>query len=167
LCRFTYTEDPDYGLSLLNVNGLAENSTQNTYWELLVKKPDNSIIRPDVEYLSTVTDPKLRKSDYVQTIEKGCHRQTWPPREDRLCTHCTQHKVETELHFLTTCQLYQDIRDTYFPQITNTQKDFETLDMSIKFHTCCLKYSRIANIAAGFVNCCDHRRTSSGQEGQT
>ncbi|KAG7999271.1 hypothetical protein GBF38_000047, partial [Nibea albiflora] len=48
LCSFTYTGDPDYGLSLLNVNGLAENSTQNTYWELLVKKPDNSIIRPDV-----------------------------------------------------------------------------------------------------------------------
>jgi len=35
--------------------------------------------------------------------------------------------VETELHFLTTCHLYQDIRDTYFPQISNTQKNFENL----------------------------------------
>ncbi|KAG8012270.1 hypothetical protein GBF38_019959 [Nibea albiflora] len=60
LCSFTYTGDPDYGLSLLNVNGLAENSTQNTYWELLVKKPDNSIIRPDV--VPILTDPIPRVS---------------------------------------------------------------------------------------------------------
>ena len=86
------------------------------------------------EYLNTVNDPKLRKaltryrlSDHSLAIEKGRHRQTPLPREDRICTHCTQNEVETELHFLTTCPLYQDIRDTYFPQITHTQREFETM----------------------------------------
>ncbi|KAG8009274.1 hypothetical protein GBF38_017395, partial [Nibea albiflora] len=61
---FTYTGDPDYGLSLLNVNGLAENSTQNTYWELLVKKPDNSIIRPDVGvHMTNHTDIRVLESE--------------------------------------------------------------------------------------------------------
>merc|ERR1711895_62441 len=86
------------------------------------------------EYLNTVKDPKLRKaltryrlSEHSLAIEKGRHRQTPLSREDRLCTHCTQNVVETELHFLTTCPLYQDIRDTYFPQITHTQREFESM----------------------------------------
>ena len=48
------------------------------------------------EYLSTVTDPKLRRlltmyrlSEHNLAIERGRHRQTWLPREDRLCSHCT------------------------------------------------------------------------------
>ena len=60
------------------------------------------------EYLTIVTDPNLRKAltmystDSVSlAIEKGSHKQTWLSREDRLCAHCPQNKVETELHFLT------------------------------------------------------------------
>ena len=56
------------------------------------------------EYLSTVNDPKLRKtltryriSEHSLAIEKGHPRQTPLPREDLLCTHCTQNIVETEL----------------------------------------------------------------------
>lgn len=48
--------------------------------------------------------------DYSLTAERGRHRQAWLLREERLCTHCTHQEVETELHFLTTCQLYPDIR---------------------------------------------------------
>ena len=83
-------------------------------------------------YLTTVTDPKLRKyftmyriSEHSLAIEKGCRRQTWHSREYRLCAHCTQNEVETELHFLTSCQMYDHIRDTYFPQITQTHQEFE------------------------------------------
>jgi len=43
------------------------------------------------EYLSTVTDPKIRKSltnyrlsEHSLAVERGCHRQTWLPREDTL-----------------------------------------------------------------------------------
>ncbi|MEQ2289649.1 hypothetical protein AMECASPLE_035351, partial [Ameca splendens] len=45
---FTYSDDPRYGPFLESVNGLAGNPEDHTYWELLVKVPDGSIIRPNV-----------------------------------------------------------------------------------------------------------------------
>ncbi|XP_073346720.1 transcobalamin-1-like [Pagrus major] len=45
---FTYTEDPNYGPFLQSVNGLHGSQEKRTYWELLVKKTDGQIIRPDV-----------------------------------------------------------------------------------------------------------------------
>ena len=84
------------------------------------------------EYLTTVTDPNLRKvltmyrlSELSLAIEKGHHSQTRLSREDRIGAHCPQNEVETELHFLTFCQMYDHIRDTYFPQITQIHKEFE------------------------------------------
>ena len=89
------------------------------------------------EYVTTVTDLKLRKaftmyrlSEHSLAIEKGRRRQTWLSREDRLSAHCPQNEVETELHFLTSCQMYDHIRDTYFPQITQTHKEFDKLPLS-------------------------------------
>ena len=80
------------------------------------------------EYLTTVTGLKLRKAltmyrlrEHSLAIEKGRRRQTWLSREDRLCAHCPQ----TELHSLTSCQMYDHIRDTYFPQITQIHKELE------------------------------------------
>ena len=65
------------------------------------------------EYLSTVTDPKLRKSltmyrfsEYSLAIERGRNWQTWLSREDKLCAHCPHNEVENELHFLISCQMY-------------------------------------------------------------
>ena len=121
------------------------------------------------EYLSTVKDPKLRKaltryrlSDHSLAIEKGRHRRTPLPREDRLCTHCTENVVETELHFLTTCPLYQDIRDTYFPQFTQTQSEFVNMTNDEKLPFLLGERQECANTAARFVNCCDKRRLENG-----
>ncbi|TKS88070.1 hypothetical protein D9C73_022194 [Collichthys lucidus] len=36
---FTYKEDPNYGLFLESVNGLAGNFPERTYWELGSRKP--------------------------------------------------------------------------------------------------------------------------------
>ncbi len=65
-----------------------------------------------------MSDPKLRKvlsmyrlSQHNLTIETGRHRQTWLPKEDRLCPHSTGNEVETELHFLTSCPKYAQIRE--------------------------------------------------------
>jgi hypothetical protein len=55
------------------------------------------------EYLTTVTDPDVRKaltmyrlSEFVNSlaIEKGRRREAWLSREDRLCAHCPQNEVE-------------------------------------------------------------------------
>lgn len=58
------------------------------------------------DHLTTVTVPVLRKSLTVYrlslTVERGHHRQTCLHREDRLCTHCAQQEVKTQLHFSTT-----------------------------------------------------------------
>jgi hypothetical protein len=51
--------------------------------------------------------------------------QTWLLREDRLCAHCPQNEVETDLPFLTSCQMYDHVRNNYFPLITQTHKEFE------------------------------------------
>ena len=121
------------------------------------------------EYLSTVKDLKLRKaltryriSDHSLAIEKGRHRQTPLPREDRLCTHCTENVVETELHFLTTCPLYQDIRDTYFPQFTQTQREFVDMTKDKKLPYLLGEIQQCANTAARFVNCYDKRSLENG-----
>ena len=104
------------------------------------------------EYLTTVTDPKLRKaltmyrlSEHSLAIEKGRRRQTWLSREDRLCAHCPQNEVETELHFLTSCPMYDHIRETYFPQITQIHKEFPYLLGEIP---------QCAITAARCVTCC-------------
>ncbi|KAJ4935470.1 hypothetical protein JOQ06_017003, partial [Pogonophryne albipinna] len=41
--RFTYTEDPNYGPYLQSVNGLNGSTKDRTYWELLVKKANETI----------------------------------------------------------------------------------------------------------------------------
>ncbi len=74
-------------------------------------------------YLSAVTDVKLSKtltmyrlSEHSLAVETGRRRQTWLSREDRLCSHCMLGLTETELHFLTECPKYLNIKDHYYPK---------------------------------------------------
>ncbi|CAL8396500.1 unnamed protein product [Gadus morhua 'NCC'] len=46
--NFTSSTNVDYGEFLVSVNGLFGNDQDRTYWELLVQKDTNTIIRPDV-----------------------------------------------------------------------------------------------------------------------
>ncbi|TNN34683.1 hypothetical protein EYF80_055159 [Liparis tanakae] len=46
--RFEYKEDVNYGPFLESVNELAGCPDDRTYWELLVKKPNSQVLRPDV-----------------------------------------------------------------------------------------------------------------------
>ena len=86
------------------------------------------------DYLSTVSDKNLRKiltmyrlSDHSLAVEKGRHRQTWLPREERLCCHCDEEAVETELHFLTQCNKYTNIREEFFPKIEMVCPEFKRM----------------------------------------
>ena len=72
-----------------------------TYWKEVTKTQLQCYLALKHEYttatyLSTVKDPKLRKtltmyrlSEHNLAIEKGRRRQTWLAREERLCPHCT------------------------------------------------------------------------------
>ncbi|XP_066509001.1 C-type lectin domain family 4 member F-like [Hoplias malabaricus] len=48
----------------------------------------------------------------------GRHRKTWLPRERRVCQHCPLNRPETELHFLTECTKYNQIRAEFFTKIS-------------------------------------------------
>ncbi len=79
------------------------------------------------EYLFTVSDKKLRStltryrlSGHKLMIETGRHRQTWLPPEQRLCSHCDLNQMETELHFLTECSKYTDIRTVYYDKYSRS-----------------------------------------------
>ena len=114
------------------------------------------------EYLTTVTDSELRTAltMYSLAIEKGCLRKTWLSREDRLCAHCPQNEVETELHFLTSCQMY-DHRDTYFPQITQIHKEFENKSNFDKLPYLLGEIPQCAITAARCVTSCHKKRATS------
>ena len=83
------------------------------------------------KYLTTHTDPNLSKalnmyrlSEHSLAIGKGCLVRPGSQEQTALA-HCPQNQVETEMHFLTSCQMYDHIRDTHFLQITQTHKEFE------------------------------------------
>ncbi len=58
---------------------------------------------------------------------RGRDRQTWLPPEQRLCSHCDLNQMETELHFLTECSKYTDIRTVYYDKIQQIHPTFTTL----------------------------------------
>jgi hypothetical protein len=114
-----------------------------------------------------IPDPNLRKAlnmyrltGHILAIEKGRRRQTYLSREDRLCTHCPQNKVETELHLLTSCQIYDHISDTYFLQITQTHKEFENKPT---FYQLPYLLGEIP-AAARSVTCCHKKRETSEEQ---
>ncbi len=43
---------------------------------------------------------KYRLSDHQLAIERGRHKKTWLPKEERICNECRSGSVETEEHFL-------------------------------------------------------------------
>ena len=119
------------------------------------------------EYLTTVTDPKLRKaltmyrlSEHSLAIEKG-RRQTWFSREDGQCAHCPQKEVEIELHFLTSCPMYDHIREIHFPQITQIHKEFENKSNFDKLPYLVGEITQCAITAARCVTCCHEKRATS------
>lgn len=122
------------------------------------------------EYLITVSEPKVRKtltkyrlSEHSLAIETGRHRQTWLPREERLCSVCSQGEVETELHFLTECDHYKDIRTKYFPQITNIYKEFENVTNRERLVYLLGEKPNCCILAAKYVSACHGLRDNHNE----
>ena len=103
-------------------------------------------------------------SEHSLAIEKGRRMQIWLSTEDRLCAHCPQHEVETELHFLTSCQMYDHIRDTYLPQITQIHKEFENKPDFDKLPYLLGEIPQCAITVARFVTCCHKKRATSEEQ---
>uniref|UniRef100_A0A8K9V0N5 Reverse transcriptase domain-containing protein n=1 Tax=Oncorhynchus mykiss TaxID=8022 RepID=A0A8K9V0N5_ONCMY len=160
LCSQTQTHPTEpQDSSTIRPNQIMRKQKDNylTHWKELTKKQSKlecylALHREytAAEYLTTVTDPKLRKaltmyrlSEHSLAIEKVRRRQTWLSREDRLCAHCPQNEVETVLHFLTSCPMYDHIRETYFPQITQIHKEFENKSILINSHIYWVKFHSV------------------------
>ena len=112
-----------------------------------------------------MTVPNLRRtlttyrlSEHCLAIEKDCW-QIWLSREDRLCAHCPQKEVETELHFLPSYPMYDHIRHTYFPQITQIHKEFENKHNFDTLPHLLGEIPQCAITAARFVTCCHKKRS--------
>ncbi len=117
------------------------------------------------EYLFTVSDKKLRSmltryrlSGHKLMIETGRHRQTWLPPEQRLCSHCDLNQMETELHFLTECSKYTDIRTVFYDKIQQIHPTFTTLPDQEKLAYLLGEHKTCCVFAAQYVSLCHHRR---------
>ncbi|XP_056588353.1 uncharacterized protein LOC130408891 [Triplophysa dalaica] len=118
-------------------------------------------------YLNTVSDVRLRKtltryrlSEHSLAIETGRRRQTWISREDRLCSHCMMRVMETELHFLTECPKYKDIREHYYPKINHIFPQFNSLNQTQKLRFILGEEAKCCHVAARYVSSCDLLRDS-------
>ena len=120
--------------------------------------------------------PKIQRSfDYVQTmyseqsfaIERGCHSLSSLGSQLFLCAHCPKNEVETELHFLTSCQMYDQIRDTYFTQITQTHKELDTKSNFDNVPYLLGEIPRCAITAARCAPCYHKKRATGESEEQT
>ncbi len=120
-------------------------------------------------YLRTIKCPKLRKimtiyrlSEHSLAIEKGRHRQSWLPQEDRLCSQCDTGQVETEVHFLTSCPKYEPLREKHFANIAQIYPEFESLSDTQKLPYLLGEMPKCQIIAAKYVSTCHEVRTTSG-----
>ena len=144
-----------------------------TYWKGITQKQSKLqnylALKRDYKlanYLTTVSDTKLRKlvsryrlSGHSLAIETGRHRQTWVPQESRLCVHCDLGQVETELHFLTSCPNYNDIRNNFYPKFKAIYPQFSEIEDSEKARYLLGEEEHCALLAAHYIYNCDKKRT--------
>ncbi len=120
------------------------------------------------EYLYTVSDKKLRSkltryrlSGHKLMIETGRHRKTWLPPEQRLCSLCDLNQTETELHFLTECSKYTDIRTVFYDKIQQIHPTFKTLSDQEKLAYLLGEHKNCCVFAAQYASACHHRRENT------
>jgi hypothetical protein len=70
-------------------------------------------------YLETNLSKSI--SAHCLNIERGRYNKPKIPREERFCKFCAE--VETEEHFLISCNKYKDIRKTFFQSYGLDLKD--------------------------------------------
>ena len=172
----TEAQDNDSVARKIRPNQITNTEKENyiTYWKEATKTQSKlqcylTLKREysTATYLNTVKDTKLRKtltmyrlSEHHLAIERGRHRQTWLPREERLCSQCSLGAVETEVHFLTECHKYETIRKGSFDRFNLVIPGFQTLTGEAKLPYILGEDRDLANLAAGYVAACHNLRDS-------
>ncbi len=82
----------------------------------------------------------------------------------RLCSHCDLNQMETELHFLTECSKYTDIRTVYYDKIQQIHPTFITLSDQEKLAYLLGEHKTCCVFAAQYVSLCHHRREDTPPE---
>ena len=118
------------------------------------------------EYLYSVRDTKQRQiltkyrlSDHQLAVETGTYRQTWLPREERVCGHCSTGEVETETHFLLRCEKFSSLTNFYCREIAKKITNFHILTPEEKMSVL-LGEETSAPLAAKYVSACLRLRDS-------
>ena len=62
---------------------------------------------------------QVRCSNHPLAIEKGRHKNPKIPREERICTLCSDRAVEDEEHFLLNCSTYAILRESHHMNFEN------------------------------------------------
>ena len=74
---------------------------------------------------------QLRAGILPLQIEVGRYRNI--PLGERLCTLCNNGEVEDELHFVCSCSMYSEFRETLYDHGRMYFPDFDNLDVTTKF----------------------------------
>ncbi|XP_036438699.1 tripartite motif-containing protein 16-like [Colossoma macropomum] len=106
-------------------------------------------------------------SEHSLAIETGRGRQTWLPREARLCSHCELSVVEMELHFLTECPRYVSIRKEFYKKVSSVCPEFELCSDSEKLAYVLGGKSELITHAARYVTACHNLRDDHMSESVT
>ena len=95
------------------------------------------------KYLTMVTDQNLRKtltkyrlSEHSLAIEKGRHRKTWLPVEERLCNHCTTAELRRSCISWQNVKSIKQLESVIFPNLKPLFKVSETSLMRIGYPSC-------------------------------
>ena len=76
---------------------------------------------------------KIRLSAHTLKIETGRYGIHRLERTQRICDFCDKQEVEDEVHFVTNCPLYSDLRKLYFKEFQEKCKNFVNLSARSKF----------------------------------
>ena len=82
---------------------------------MLLSKFNNHIRNPGHRRAAS----KFRVGNHNSKIETGRFTIPKTPEDLRICDHCNLNSVENELHILSPCDLYNDLRKTLFIKIND------------------------------------------------
>ncbi len=87
--------------------------------------------------------------------------KTWLPPEKRLCSLCDLNQMETELHFLTECSIYMDMRTVFYDKMQQIHQTFKTLSNQEKLPYLFGEHKNCCVFSVQYVSACHDRRENT------